>query len=102
MFLAILRMLYFAQPKLSYVPAVFPTQSQSLTDSSIPRSACGSTMAPMEVRLARPSCRAVGQVISDLTRGYREWLRDTVWQILQRRKIAAGLMFIQVGEMLQA
>ena len=101
-FLTILRMLYITQPKLSYVPALFPTQSQSIPDPSVPSCACGNTMAPVEVRLTRSSCQAVGQVISDLTRGYLSWLRDTVWQILQRRKIAAGLKFIQVGEMLLA
>ena len=99
-FLTFLRMIFFAQPKLSYVPALFPTQS--LTDPSIPSSACDSPMAPVEVMLNRTSCQAVGQVISDLTRGSTSWLRDRVWQILQRRKIAAGLMFIQVGEMLLA
>ena len=102
MFLTFLRMLYFAQPKLSCVPTVFPSQTQSLPDPSIPSSACGTTMSHMEVRLAMPSCQAVGQVISDLTRGSMSWLRDTIWQILQRRKIAAGLRFIQVGEMLLA
>jgi hypothetical protein len=44
----------------------------------------------------------VGQVINDLTSGYMSHLRDTVWHILQRRKIAAGWMFIQIGEMLLA
>jgi hypothetical protein len=101
-FLTILRMLYITQPKLSYVPALFPTQSQSLPDPSVPSCACANTMDPVEVRLTRSSCQAVGQVISDLTRGSTSWLRDRVWQILQRRKIAAGLMFIQVGEMLLA
>ena len=99
-FLTILRMLYITQPKLSYVPALFPTQSQSLPDPSV--HSCANTMGPVEGMLSRPSCQAVRQVISDVTRGYMSWLHDTVWQILQRRKIAAGLMFIQVGEMLLA
>ena len=102
MFLSILRMVYFAQPKLSFVPAMFPTQSQSLPDLSVHSCACGNTIAPVEVMLTRPSCQALGQVISDLTRGYISWLRDTVWQIMQCTKIAAGLKFIQVGEMLLA
>ena len=102
MFLTFLRMLYFAQPKLSCVPTVFPSQTQSLPDPSIPSSACGTTMSHMEVRLAMPSCQAVGQVMSDLTRGFMSWLCDTIWQILQRRKIAAGLIIIQIGEILLA
>ena len=102
MFLTIIRMIYLARPKLSFVPAMFPTQSQSLPDPSVHSCACGNTMAPVEGMLTRSSCQAVGQVISDLTRGSTSWLRDRVWQILQRRKIAAGLMFIQVGEMLLA
>ena len=100
MFLTIIRMIYFAKPKLSFVPAMFPTQSQSLPDPSV--HSCANTMGPVEGMLSRPSCQAVRQVISDVTRGYMSWLRDRVWQILQRRKIAAGLMFIQVGEMLLA
>jgi hypothetical protein len=102
MFLTILRMLYIAQPKLSFVPAMFPTQSQSIPDPSVPSCACGNAMVPVEVMLTRSRCQAVRQVISDVTRGYMSWLRDRVWQILQHRKIAAGLMFIQVGEMLLA
>ena len=100
MLLTILRMLYFGQPKLSYVPANFPTQSQPISDPSVPSSASGNALAPVEVMLTRSSWQAVAQVISDVTRGYMSWLSDRVWQILQCRKIAAGLRLIQVGEML--
>ena len=100
LFLAILKLINFSYPKLSYVPGVFPTQSQPISDNSVPSSACGNALAPVEVMLTRSSWQAVAQVISDVTRGYMSWLSDRVWQILQRRKIAAGLRLIQVGEML--
>jgi hypothetical protein len=100
LFLAILNMIHLTQPKLSYVPAAFPTQSQSIPNPSVPSSAFGSIMTPVEVRLTRPSCRGMWQVISGLTRGYLSQLSERFWVKVQRKKNAVGLRIIEVGEML--
>ena len=100
LFLAILKMIHLTQPKLSYVPAVFPTHSKFLPNPSVPSSACGPTMTHVEVRLTGPSCQGMRQVVSDLTRGYLSQLSERFWEKVQRKKNAAGLRIIEVGEML--
>ena len=103
---AILKLINFSCPKLSYVPAVFPTQSHSYPDPSVhsyaplPSSASGSIMGPMEMRLTRTSRSQVAT--SHVTEGYGSWLSETIWGILQRGKVGAGLRLIEAGEMLLA
>ena len=99
LFLAILKLINFSYPKLSYVPGVFPTQPQPYPDPdpSVPSSACGPILVPMERRLTRTSRQVV---LSHVTKGYLSRLRVTVWEMLQRGKISVGLRFMQVGAML--
>ena len=97
LFLAIMKLVNFSNHKLSYVPTVFPTQSQSHPDPSVPDIAYDPILTPVEMRLTRTSRQVV---LNHMTTGYLSWLRDTVWEKLYRGKIGAGLKIIQVGEML--
>ena len=87
----------FSCPKLSYVPAVFPTKSHSYPDPSVPSyaplpsSASGSIMGPVEMRLTRTCSRHV------VAKGYLSWLCDTVRKRLQLGKISVGLRLIEFG-----
>ena len=98
LFFAILKLINFSYPKLSNVPAVFPTQPQPYPDqdTSVPSSAYGPTLASMERSLPRTSSMQV------VTKGYLSWLCDTVRERLQRGKISVGLRFIEFGETLLA
>ena len=98
LFLAILKLIHFTKPNLSYVPAVFPTHCQPHPDPYVPsNSACDPFLAPVDMRLTGTSRQVV---LSHVTKGYLPRLRVTVWEILQRGKISAGLRFMQVGAML--
>ena len=61
-------MIHFTQPKLSYVPAAFPTQPQPYTDpvTPVPSPARGSLLTPMQRILTR-TCRWQ-VVLCDMTR----------------------------------
>ena len=106
LFFAILKLINFSCPKLSYVPAVFPTQSHSYPDPSVPSyaplpsSASGCIMGPTEMSLTKTSSSQVAT--SHVTKGYGSWLSGTIWGIFQRGKVGAGLRLIEAGEFLLA
>ena len=80
LFLAILKLMNFYSPKLSYVPTVFPTQPQAYPEPvpSVPSSAHDHILATMERRLTRTSW----QVLSHVAKGHLSWFRDTVWEMV--------------------
>ena len=96
----ILKLIQFAPPKLSYVPAVFPTQPQPYTDpvTPVPSSARGSLLTPMQRVLTR-TCRWQ-VVLCDMARENLSELRDAVWRKVRGKKVALGLRIVKVGEML--
>ena len=100
---AFIKLINFSCPKLSFVPAVFPTQPQPYPDqdTSVPSSAYSPTLAPVE--MSYPASTSSSQVAtSHVAEGYLSWLSGKVWGILQRWKIGAGLKLIEAGEMLLA
>ena len=96
----ILKLIQFAPPKLSYVPAVFPTQTQPYTDpvTPVPSSARGSLLNPMQ-RVPTRTCRWQ-VVLCDMARENLSELRDVVWRKVRGKKVALGLRIVKVGEML--
>ena len=95
--LTILR-LSLAKPKLSYVPAVFPTQSYP--NCSVPSSAYSCMKEPMEkvVLSAKFWLQIARQQFCDLGQGYVSWLRGQFWEILRCKKRAVGVRIVQLGK----
>ena len=100
----ILKLIQFAPPKLSYVPAVFPTQPQPYADPVIPvpSPARGSLLTPMRMHMQRMLTRTCRWqvVLGNMAREKLSGLRDAVWRKLRGKKIALGLRIVKVGEML--
>ena len=98
-FITILR-LSLAKPKLSNVPTVFPTQSQTYPNSSVPSSAYNCMKDPMErvVLSAKFWLQFARQQFCDLGQGYVSWLRGKFWEILRCKKRAAGVRIVQLGK----
>ena len=98
-FITILR-LSLAKPKLSNVPTVFPTQSQTYPNSSVPSSAYNCMKDPMErvVLSAKFWLQFARQQFCDLGQGCVSWLRGKFWEILRCKKRAAGVRIVQLGK----
>ena len=108
LFLTILKFIHVTQPKLSYVPVVFPTQtlpshplmSPSDTPGPVYSNSCAPDVAPVKSWKAVSAMTSLKQVSSDLVRTCLSWSGGRLGEIVANKKTAVGLKLIQVGEML--